>query len=174
MARPLKYNWGAIQEAYEGGLPIHDISKKFKVPVNKINEKAKIKQWDKKDNLKADIEGFKTSFKTITDEDNIKHKEVKEILTDEIIQTIKQNELIKENMELIMNTSKFFLGRAVKAAKNGDANMDDFYKGIKIATEAGMNLGVIPRHQSSSVNIQNNLQNNLEQTGITVKFDGDD
>jgi len=39
--------------------------------------------------------------------------------------------------------------------------MNDIYQGSKVVTETGMNLGVIPRHANSQINV--NTQNNLQQ-----------
>ena len=102
MARPSKYNWEAIKESYEGGLPVHDISDKFHIEVKKINEKAKLKKWVIKDRLKTDIQEFETSFKTVV-QNSFEHKETEEIFNKIVVEKI---DTILEDNKLIGNNRK--------------------------------------------------------------------
>ena len=71
MARPSKYNWEAIKEAFEGGIDLKDIALKFKVERKKINEKAKLKKWVVKDHLKHGINEFKESCERVPSEQGV-------------------------------------------------------------------------------------------------------
>ena len=65
MARPTKYNWEAIQEAYEGGLDKDLIVSKYKCAKKLLNNKILTDGWVVKGHLKADLDEFyATTHKT--------------------------------------------------------------------------------------------------------------
>ena len=153
MARPSKYNWEEIKRHYQSGLSQKEIFTKFGCPKSTLSEKIKTENWDINEIANSIVKGkIKVS------------EQINELneLDSEMARVASQiGEEKAKNTELIHNSAKFFLGKAVTIAKKDNATMNDIYQGAKIVTETGMNLGVIDRHAPKiEVNTQNN--NNAE------------
>lgn len=155
MAR-LKYDWEEIQKAYEVGLPVDKIVRKYNVTKKTLQNKISEKKWEVSGSIKATLTEFGESIGKVSGiiEDN---PDKAEIIAEEA------DELAKD-LELIRNSAKFFLGKAVTKAKDPKATMDDIYKGSKVVTETGMNLGVISRHANSQVVVNNQNNNQVNAT----------
>ena len=99
MARPSKYNWDAIKEAYEGGLDIEDIIKKFRITKKILNNRIHLKEWIVKGYIEADIKGFSASLGTLA-QNGTKHPEIADMIVEKLNTTLQDNELISNNRKL--------------------------------------------------------------------------
>jgi len=100
MARPSKYNWDAIREAYEGGIDKQDIIKKYKIDNKQLLNKIYIENWVVKGHLKAEIEGFYDNVhKTAQNLDNL-HPDNQDILIEKLNTLEQDNELIGNNRKI--------------------------------------------------------------------------
>lgn len=66
MARPSKYNWKEIQQAYECGKTVDELSNKYKVTKKTLQNKISKELWEVMGNVKADIQGVSDSLGKIT------------------------------------------------------------------------------------------------------------
>ena len=100
MARPSKYNWEAIKEAYEGGIDKADIIKKYKIDHKQLSNKVSLENWVVKGHLKAEIEGFyENVHKTAQNLDNL-HPDNQDILIEKLNTLEQDNELIGNNRKI--------------------------------------------------------------------------
>ena len=58
MARPNKYNWEAIQEAFEHGFDRDEICKKHRITNKQLSNKINEQKWVVKGTTKADLQGL--------------------------------------------------------------------------------------------------------------------
>ena len=58
MARPVKYNWAAIREAYEGGLNREDICRKYRVSNKLLGNQIRTEGWVVNGSINADVDAF--------------------------------------------------------------------------------------------------------------------
>lgn len=58
MARPSKYNWEAIREAYEHGFDRDEICSKHKITPKQLSNKINEQKWEIKGTTKADLKGL--------------------------------------------------------------------------------------------------------------------
>jgi len=161
LARPNKYDWDEIKRHYQSGMSQKDIVSKFKCPKSSLSTKIKSDNWDINELATSVVHGKVKVSEQITE------------LSEQDYELARVASNIGEerakNVELIHNSAKFFLGKAVNKAKDQSATMEDLYKGSKIVTETGMNLGVIDRHApKTEINNQNLTQNNKV---IKVEYD---
>lgn len=97
MARPSKYNWDAIKEAYEGGIDKNDIIKKYKVDYKQLVNKANSEKWEVKGHLRAEIDGFYDTVHKTTQNLEKLHKDNQDILLERLNTLEQDNELVKNN-----------------------------------------------------------------------------
>ena len=97
MARPSKYNWDAIREAYEGGIDKQDIIKKYKIDNKQLLNKIYIENWVVKGHLKAEIEGFYDNVHKTTQNIEKLHPDNQDILLERLNTLEQDNELVKNN-----------------------------------------------------------------------------
>ena len=97
MARPSKYNWDAIKEAYEGGIDKNDIIKKYKVDYKQLVNKANSEKWEVKGHLKAEIDGFYDNVHKTTQNIEKLHPDNQDILLERLNTLEQDNELVKNN-----------------------------------------------------------------------------
>ena len=97
MARPSKYNWEAIKEAYEGGIDKNDIIKKYKVDYKQLVNKANSEKWEVKGHLKAEIDGFYDNVHKTTQNIEKLHSDNQDILLERLNTLEQDNELVKNN-----------------------------------------------------------------------------
>lgn len=100
MARPSKYNWEAIQEAYEGGLNKDDIVKKYKLDKKQLNNKIYTGKWEVKGNLKADITEFYDNAHKMAQNVIKLHPENQELVIEKISTLEQDNELMSNNRKI--------------------------------------------------------------------------
>lgn len=98
MARPSKYNWEAIKEAYEKGLSAYEISKKFKAPTKHITDKARADKWQVLSDIKAEISEFIATSQKLAN--NSTNQLINDIIVERINTQIQDNELIANNRKL--------------------------------------------------------------------------
>ena len=155
-----KYDWVEIQKAYEIGMPVNKIVSKYEVTKKTLQNKISEKKWEVSGSVKATLTEFSESIGKVSGiiESN---PDKADIIAEQAIE-------ISKDLELIRNSAKFFLGKAVTKAKDPTATMEDLYKGSKIVTETGMNLGVIDRHApKSDTNVAVQTNNNLTKAEIS-------
>lgn len=154
MARPSKYNWEAIQVAYEGGLDSDSIVKRFKITKKQLTNKVALKKWVIKGYIKSDIEGISASLGSLN-EIGTKHPELESIIVAKIDTMIEDNALMENNRKL----AKMAQGILIK-------NKDKFdHKTVKNLTGAIRDIEAIANPISNAkveVNNQNNQQTILE------------
>lgn len=154
MARPLKYDWKEIRRHFESGLTQPELVRRFKCPKSSLSEKIKEEKWIISELAKSVVMGKIEVSERISELSELNPE------LNRVAMTIGDEK--SKDLSYVKNASKFFLSRAIKKVEEEDHSMDDLFKGAKIATECGMNLGVIDRHAPKSdvtVNTQNN--NNL-------------
>ena len=144
MARPLKYNWEAIELAYEGGLDIESICKKFKITNKLLNNKIHLKKWVVKGYIKSDIEGIKDSVEKLS-LNGTKHPEISEMIDTNLSTILEDNEIIGNNRKLL----KMAQGIIIKNKNKFD------YKTIKNLTGAVRDIEAVANPTVSSTNITN-------------------
>ena len=99
MARPSKYNWEAIQVAFEGGLDNESIVKRFGITKKQLTNKIALKGWVIKGYIKSDIEGISASLGSLN-EISTKHPELESLIVAKIDTTIEDNVLMDNNRKL--------------------------------------------------------------------------
>jgi len=162
MARPSKYNWEAIEVAYEGGLDSNSITKKFGITKKQLTNKAALKGWVIKGYIKSDIEGISASLGSLN-EVGTKHPELESIIIEKIDTSMEDNDLIKGNRKLL----KLAQGIIVKSKDNFDHN------NIKNLTGAIKDIESIANPQAShKIDINNtNAQQNNTDNSMKVTFE---
>jgi len=115
MARPSKYNWEAIEMAYEGGLDNDSIVKKFGITKKQLTNKIALKGWIIKGYIKSDIEGISASLGSLN-KISTKHPELESLIVAKIDTTIEDNELITNTRKL----AKMAQGILIKSKDNFD------------------------------------------------------
>lgn len=100
MARPSKYNWEAIQEAYEGGIDKQDIIKKYKIDNKQLLNKIYNEKWVVKGHLKAEVDGFYEAIHKTTQNIEKLHPDNQDILLERLNTLEQDNELIGNNRKI--------------------------------------------------------------------------
>jgi len=95
MARPSKYNWEAIKEAYEGGFEKEDIVKKHKVPRKLLSNKIRDDQWTVKGHISDEISEFYANTHKTTQNISKLHPENQEMVINKINTMQQDNELME-------------------------------------------------------------------------------
>ena len=151
MARPSKYNWEAIEIAYEGGLDNNSIVKRFGITKKQLTNKAALKGWVIKGYIKSDIEGISASLGSLN-EISTKHPELESLIVAKIDTTMQDNELIENNRKL----SKLAQGIIIKHKDNFD------HSNIKNLTGALKDIESIANPQASKTDILINNTNAMQ------------
>ena len=100
MARPSKYDWDAIKEAYEGGIDKQDIIKKYKIDNKQLLNKIYIENWVVKGHLKAEVDGFYEAIHKTTQNIEKLHPDNQDILLERLNTLEQDNELIGNNRKI--------------------------------------------------------------------------
>lgn len=100
MARPSKYNWEAIKEAYEGGIDKQDIIKKYKIDNKQLLNKIYNEKWEVKGHLKAEIDGFYDNVHKTTQNIEKLHPDNQDILLERLNTLEQDNELVSNNRKI--------------------------------------------------------------------------
>lgn len=186
MARPSKYDWEEIRNAYECGKEVDELVSKYGVTKKTLQNKISQQLWEVTGSIKADISAVEDSLGKITG--TISHNPEKaHIIAEDVINSI--NELADkiDARKLINGASMMNLTRVVEHLQNntklekinvgdGVQNFEPVglgsadYKNIQDTIDkAGQTLGVIERAgKSVEVNNTNAVQNN-KQIEIVVE-----
>ena len=154
MARPFKYDWEKVKEAYEKGFSAQEISKKFNITTKAIGDKARGSKWEIKSNINSELNELVASSQRIIS--NANNEEIKEMIEEKINTLAEDNELIKNNRKLL----KFIQGVIVK-------NKEDItLKNIKSVTSAVLDIEKVANPTSNSINL--NTQNNTQVQKVFI------
>ena len=162
MARPSKYNWEAIKEAYQDGVTIVELVKKYKVAKKTLENKISAEKWEVTGELNSHIEEFRESLGKISQ--NTKDDPIKqEIAIGRISTILEDNELISNDRKLL----KAFQGLIGQGIRSG---MYRTPQDIKAGTSAIKDIEAIvnPQTNKQEINIQNS---NAVQTNIVKTLD---
>lgn len=154
MARPSKYDWEGIKEAYEGGLDKADICKRYQLPSKLLGNKILTDKWVIKGNLKADVDEFYAQTHKMAQNIAELHPINQELM-------IKKLDTLEQDNELIGNNRKIAkMLQGVIVANRQDINLGN----IRNVSGVIKDIESIANPQSSKVEINNanNQQNNAE------------
>lgn len=166
MARPLKYNWAEIKEAYNNGIGKQVISKKYNVALKTLSNKISLEKWEVMGGLNTHIDEFKDTLDKIshnTQNDPI----MKEIVMEKLTTILEDNELIGNNRKLL----KAFQGLVGRGIKDGTYTTA---KDIKAGVGTIRDIESVSNPIRGSLNIQNNnsnQQNSLAKIEIVFPED---
>lgn len=148
MARPSKYNWEAIEEAYIGGLDKSDICRKYQLPSKLLGNKILTARWVIKGNIKADVDEFYAQTQKMAQNIEKLHPDNQEI-------TLKKLDTLEQDNELIGNNRKI--------AK--------ILQGIIVANRQDINLGNIRNVSGTIKDIEAmaNPQNNRQDITVNTQ-----
>ena len=96
MARPSKYNWEAIQEAFENGFDRDEICKKYNLSAKQLSNKINQLKWVVKGTAKSDILGLSEQVHKTAQNITKLHPENQE-LASEIFTTQSEDEALMTN-----------------------------------------------------------------------------
>ena len=99
MARPSKYNWEAIQVAFEGGFTKDEICSKFKVAKATLTNKINKDLWIVKSDVTADIEGIGAKLNAVA-QNYTKHPEIEDMFIARINTIEEDNEIMSNNRKI--------------------------------------------------------------------------
>jgi hypothetical protein len=165
MARPKKYNWEAIQKAYEEGITINEISKNYGVAKKTLQNKVSEKKWELNGTINNQVNEFKESLERVSGiigNDSIKQ----EIVAERLNTIIQDNEIIGNNRKL----AKAFQGLVGMGIKN------KLYKtpqDIKAGTSTLKDLESVanPQANKQESNININNQNSQQNTEYKIVWE---
>ena len=100
MARPIKYDWQGIREAYEGGLDKYDICKKYRLPLKNLNDKARVGGWSINGTLKSEVDGFYAKAENLAKNISQLHPVNQELMIMRLNTIADDNELIGNNRKI--------------------------------------------------------------------------
>jgi hypothetical protein len=158
MARPTKYNWDAIKEAYCGGLDRSDILRKFRVDTKTLSNKINTEKWVVTGEIKAELDGFyEHSHKTAQNIEKLL-PEVQELVVMKINTMEQDNELISNNRKL----AKMLQGVIVSSRNEINLNNIKNVSGVLKDIESIANPTV-----KTEINNTNATQNIVSEIRIT-------
>lgn len=160
MARPSKYNWEAIKEAYEGGLDRADICRKYQLPSKLLGNKILTDKWVIKGNLKADVDEFYAQTHKMAQNIEKLHPDNQDLMIKKLDTLEQDNELIGNNRKI----AKMLQGIIV-------ANRQDITLGnIRNVSGTIKDIESMANPQVSKQDINVNTQTNVGIQTITRKI----
>ena len=151
MARPSKYDWDAIKEAYEGGLDKADIIKKYHIDNKQLGNKVRDDGWAIKGNLKADIEGFYAKTTQMAQNIDKLHPSNQDLVIQKINTLKADNELMGNNRKI----AKMLQGIIV--ANRNSINLQN----IRNVSGTIKDIESIANPPKQDINLTNAQQNNI-------------
>lgn len=151
MARPSKYNWEAIREAYEGGLDKADICKKYQLPLKNLNDKIRVDDWSINGVLKSDVDGFYAKAQNLAENISKLHPLNQELMIQKLDTMEQDNELIGNNRKI----AKMLQG--VIVANRQDINLTN----IRNVSGVMKDIESIANPQAARLELNNSIQNNI-------------
>ena len=113
MARPSKYNWNSIREAYEKGFSKDEIVVKFKIQKSILTNKINSQKWVVLCDVKSDIDELNAKSTQIAF-NYAQNPDIAEMFEAKISTVIQDNELITNNRKL----AKAFQGLIGQGVRN--------------------------------------------------------
>jgi hypothetical protein len=163
VARPSKYDWDGIKEAYEGGLDKADICKMYKLPNKLLGNKILTDKWVVKGNLKADVEGFYAQTHKMAQNIEKLHPINQELM-------IKKLDTLEQDNELIGNNRKIAkMLQGVIVANRQDINLSN----IRNVSGVMKDIESIANPKPEAVINNTNAQQNNTPTQINIMRDDD-
>lgn len=114
MARPSKYNWTSIQEAYEKGFDKDEICKKFNIPKSHLTNKINSEKWVVLCDVNAHVDELNATSHKIA-QNYTQNPDIAEMFEEKISTMIEDNELIGNNRKLL----KAFQGLIGQGVRGG-------------------------------------------------------
>ena len=164
MARPEKYNWNVIREAYEKGFTKDEIIIKFKTTRKLLNNKINVEKWEVKSLVMDDINEFKAKSELLSLKYN-NEPLIAEMLEAKVNTQIADNELIGNNRKLL----KSFQSLIVSGIRNKDV-----YKtasDIRAGVGSIKDIEAVANPQSSKTDVILNNQTNIQQNNISIEWE---
>lgn len=100
MARPVKYNWEAIREAYEGGLNREDICRKYRVSNKLLGNQIRTEGWVVNGSINADVDAFYAGAHKMAQNLENLHPDNQDLVIQKINTMEQDNELIGNNRKI--------------------------------------------------------------------------
>lgn len=154
MARPAKYNWEEIKQAYEGGFDRAEICKKYKITAKNLSNKINEDKWKIVGTIKHDINEFQDSFRKLM-EHSLNSTKIEELIIEKINTQKEDNELIGNNRKL----AKMLQG--VILSKRNEINLNN----IKSVSGTLRDIETMA-NPSTNVSIQNS--NNIQTIEVEI------
>lgn len=151
MARPSKYDWDSIKQAFEDGIERDVISRKYKVSRKTLDNKIALEKWEVSGELNSHVEAFRDSLGEISR--NIENDPIKAEIVHEKITTILEDNAIIANNRKLATAFQRLIGQGIKAGQ---------YKtpqDIKAGVGAVRDIEAIANPQASKIEVNN--QNNV-------------
>tara|TARA_R110000851_G_scaffold300904_1_gene457146 strand:+ start:123 stop:668 length:546 start_codon:yes stop_codon:yes gene_type:complete len=161
MARPSKYNWEVIREAYEKGFSKDEIVIKFHLTRKLLNDKANKEKWEVKSLVMDDINELKASSEKLA-ENYTKTPEIAEMFEVRINTQIADNELIGNNRKLL----KGFQGLITQGIRNKD--MYKTASDIRAGVGALKDIEAVANPQSNKTDVILNNQTNIQNNNLQL------
>jgi hypothetical protein len=160
VARPSKYDWDGIKEAYEGGLDKADICRKYKLPLKNLNDKIRVDDWSINGVLKSDVDGFYAKAENIAENISKLHPLNQELMIESVDTRLQDNELIGNNRKI----AKMLQG--VIVANRQDINL----RNIRNVSGVMKDIESIANPQANRQDITVNNQTNVALQTITRRI----
>lgn len=179
MARPQKFNWDEIREAYECGKTVDELVKKYKVTKKTLQNKISMQLWEVSGSIKSDIAAVTESLGkisgTISRNPSKAHIIAEDVLRDinQLAEQIDAEKMINgatminltrtiEYLQSNTKLEKISVGQGIQQFEPVGLASSDFKECQDTIDKASVTLGINQRHANSqvTVNNQNNHQNN--------------
>lgn len=156
MARPTKYNWNEIEQAYQCGMIKEKIVKKYGVTKKTLENKISAEKWEVTGEVKSAINELSDSLGRVSGVQE-KFPEKAHIIAEEVEEKTKHLQFI--NNLTLKNLS--VMGKKI----DGETSINEHKMISETVDKSAITLGVADRHSNSgsqvTVNNQNSLQNNI-------------
>lgn len=158
MARPSKYNWEAIKEAYEGGIDKDEIVKNYKLDKKQLNNKIYDEKWEVKGHISTDINEFYANVHKTTQNIEKLHPTNQEIAINKLNTMQIDNEL----MDGTRRVAKMLLG--VIARDKNEINL----KNIKTVSSTLKDIESIANPKPETIINNANVQDTAPIKRVTI------
>jgi len=152
MARPSKYDWNSIREAYEKGFSKDDIVRKFKIQKSILTNKINKEKWVVLCDVNSDIHELNAKSHQIA-QNYTQNEKVSEMFIEKINTIIDDNELVSNNRKLL-KAFQGIIGKGIREDKFSTPAE------IKAGVSAIRDIESVASPIKSDIRVQNNIQNN--------------
>lgn len=159
MARPAKYDWDAIKEAYIGGIDKDDIVNKYRITKKTLTNKIRDEKWVVTGHLKADIEGFYAETHKMAQNLEELHPKNQEILITKLDTMEQDNELIGNNRKIAKMLQGVIVSNRNSITLANIKNVSGVIKDIESIAN--------PQANKTEITNTNTTQNNLTAVEIS-------